>query len=142
MSTPIETNTEELQEILQTVYNLPLAGGSGKVSWDCVIEASGTYLEGGKINFTVVSGSLRGVHDKLSAFEKPNVLLRRLNDYDGDFETHYSECIAMSHFFTDYSDSEGLNMYFSFAGKFVRVYADSKADIDGNTLKYFVTETV
>lgn len=27
MSTPIETNTEELQEILQTVYNLPNAGG-------------------------------------------------------------------------------------------------------------------
>lgn len=29
MSTPIETNTEELQEILQTVNNLPNAGGGG-----------------------------------------------------------------------------------------------------------------
>jgi hypothetical protein len=36
MSTPIETNTEELQEILQTVYNLPLAGGSGD-SYDLII---------------------------------------------------------------------------------------------------------
>lgn len=36
MSTPIETNTEELQEILQTVYNLPLAGG-GSSKADLVI---------------------------------------------------------------------------------------------------------
>lgn len=36
MSTPIETNTEELQEILQTVYNLPDAGG-GSSEPDLVI---------------------------------------------------------------------------------------------------------
>ena len=36
MSTPIETNTEELQEILQTVYNLPNAGG-GSSEPDLVI---------------------------------------------------------------------------------------------------------
>lgn len=36
MSTPIETNTEELQEILQTVYNLPMAGG-GSSEPDLVI---------------------------------------------------------------------------------------------------------
>lgn len=37
MSTPIETNTEELQEILQTVYNLPMAGG-GSSEPDLVIK--------------------------------------------------------------------------------------------------------
>lgn len=31
MSTPIENNTEELQNILQTVYNLPNAGGSAGI---------------------------------------------------------------------------------------------------------------
>ena len=36
MSTPIETNTEELNEILQTVYNLPNAGG-GSSKPDLVI---------------------------------------------------------------------------------------------------------
>lgn len=36
MATPIETNTEELQEILQTVYNLPMAGG-GSSEPDLVI---------------------------------------------------------------------------------------------------------
>lgn len=36
MSTPIETNTAELQEILQTVYNLPMAGG-GSAEPDLVI---------------------------------------------------------------------------------------------------------
>lgn len=35
MSTPIETNTEELQEILQTVYNLP--GKSGDRAYDLVL---------------------------------------------------------------------------------------------------------
>lgn len=36
MSTPMETNTEELREILQTVYNLPMAGG-GSAEPDLVI---------------------------------------------------------------------------------------------------------
>ena len=45
MSTPIETNTEELQEILQTVYNLPNAGG-GSSAPDLVI------TPGENFNFT------------------------------------------------------------------------------------------
>ena len=35
MSTPIETNTEELQEVLQQVYNLP--SRSGGSAWDMTI---------------------------------------------------------------------------------------------------------
>lgn len=42
MSTPIETNTEELQEILNTVYNLPMAGG-GSSEPDLVITASENF---------------------------------------------------------------------------------------------------
>lgn len=37
MATPMETNTEELQEILNTVYNLPMAGG-GSSEPDLVIK--------------------------------------------------------------------------------------------------------
>lgn len=46
MSTPIETNTEQLQEVLQQVYNLPLAGGSSSTP-DLVIKyeaPSGSYF--------------------------------------------------------------------------------------------------
>lgn len=42
MATPIETNTEELQEILQTVYNLPMAGG-GSAEPDLVITATENF---------------------------------------------------------------------------------------------------
>ena len=138
MSTPIETNTEELQEILQTVYNLPNAGGSGKVSWDCVLTVNGTNLANSSVKFSVESGSLRSVHEKLSNFERPNVYLKFAGEYDGDFENHFCDCLSMRHFATDYSDSEGVYMYFFFDGKFVQVYADSKADIDNGTLKHTV----
>lgn len=40
----IKTNTEELQEILQTVYNLPNASGSGSAEPDLVITYSNTDL--------------------------------------------------------------------------------------------------
>lgn len=43
MSTPIETNTEELQEILQTVYNLPNAGGSGSAKTDLIIKTANGF---------------------------------------------------------------------------------------------------
>lgn len=57
MSTPIETNTEELQEILQTVYNLPMAGG-GSSEPDLVIYGVPIASTGDYFNF--VSGSYTG----------------------------------------------------------------------------------
>lgn len=56
MATPIETNTEELQEILQTVYNLPMAGGSSEP--DLVIYGVPAASTGNAFNF--VSGSYTG----------------------------------------------------------------------------------
>ena len=61
MSTPIETNTEELQEILQTVYNLPMAGG-GSSEPDLVIHFN-------KPDF----GSLNG-YAELATFNQEDVI--------------------------------------------------------------------
>ena len=136
MSTPIETNTEELQGVLDRMYNLPNLGGSGKVSWDCVISVSGTNLDFDELEFTVVSGSLRSVFDKLSRGEKPNVILRHFMTYDGEFGNWFCECLTMKHYETDYDDRQNLSMYFFFSDWLIRVYSNSMADIDSNTLNF------
>ena len=51
MSTPIETNTEELQEILNTVYNLPMAGG-GSSEPDLVIQFDDPNWDGVKTDYS------------------------------------------------------------------------------------------
>jgi hypothetical protein len=75
MSTPIETNTEELQTILQTVNNLPNPGGSGSsdvfvvhvtldenhenaVSVDKTFEETAEAINSGKACFAVVGESM------------------------------------------------------------------------------------
>jgi len=51
MSTPIETNTEELQEILQQVYDLP--NRSGGSAWDMTIRCHRDNIDDfGVINIT------------------------------------------------------------------------------------------
>ena len=98
MATPIETNTEELQEILQTVYNLPMAGG-GSSEPDLVIglnvanttsktptSSSSEYryhLE----DVSIVSGSVATVVEKLNRNEPVRVLMREVNFYS---ETSWS----------------------------------------------------
>lgn len=62
MSTPIETNTEELQVILQTVYNLPMAGGGGSAEPDLVITLDNTDW-----------GSMTG-HAELLSFNQEDVI--------------------------------------------------------------------
>lgn len=137
MSTPIETNTEELQEILQTVYNLPNAGGSGKVSWDCVLEANGISMD--KISCSVASGSLRSALNKLASGEKPNVILRYFEDNNGTVRHYFSECLNMSG--RAGNDGEGLNLYFIFSDWYICVYANGSDAIDNNSLevaKYYL----
>ena len=92
MATPMETNTEELQEILNTVYNLPMAGG-GSSEPDLIIglnvanttsktptSSSSEYryhLE----DVSVVSGSVATVVEKLNRNEPVRVLMREINFY-------------------------------------------------------------
>ena len=71
MSTPIETNTEELQEVLQQVYDLPSRSASSN-SYDMMLQLD--MPEGESLweyaftydNLTVVSGDFQSVVDKLT----------------------------------------------------------------------------
>lgn len=77
MSTPIETNTEELQEILQTVYNLPLAGG-GSSEPDLVIglDTSDTMVINGPVErLSFDSAAVISAYNKLLSGETVNCVL-------------------------------------------------------------------
>lgn len=81
MSTPIETNTEELQEILQTVYNLPNRSSGGGDNYDLIIPVDVPAYEGsgclmvehlGEIDWAAVSAT----GEKLRNGENVNVLIK------------------------------------------------------------------
>ena len=92
MSTPIETNTEDLREILQAVYELKNSGG-GSSKPDLVI---GAYLDATAENapsyaslcyttaeeFSIVSGSVDAVVEKVKQGLPVKVLLNTLQWYD------------------------------------------------------------
>lgn len=79
MSTPIETNTEELQEILQTVYNLPMAGG-GSSEPDLVIGFDDSNLEGiaRPDQFTFDQTAVVNTYNKLLSGETVNCVLNAI----------------------------------------------------------------
>ena len=79
MSTPIETNTEELQEILQTVYNLPNAGG-GSSEPDLVIGFDDTNWDGitGPDQFTFDQTAVVSTYNKLLSGETVNCVLNAI----------------------------------------------------------------
>lgn len=76
MSTPIETNTEELQEILQTVYNLPNAGG-GSAELDLVIGFDDSNWDGvtRPDQFTFDQAAVVATYNKLLAKQTVNCVL-------------------------------------------------------------------
>ena len=76
MSTPIETNTEELNEILQTVYNLPNRSSADSEGYDLLFRFE--TPEGASIwemmdnemdlnSLSIASGNLEDVMNKLKA---------------------------------------------------------------------------
>lgn len=103
MSTPIETNTTELQEILQTVYNLPIAGGGSsepdlviglniantKVWTDESTEGGSKWARNlGTMNandVSIVSGSVAATADKVRQGLPVKVLLRTIHFYWSDW---------------------------------------------------------
>lgn len=79
MSTPIESNTEELQEILQTVYNLPSrSGGSTTPDLVVVVDGSGhEYLDDiTTSDVSIESGSLANAIEKIQSGQYASVMLK------------------------------------------------------------------
>ena len=77
MSTPMETNTEELREILQTVYDLPMAGG-GSSGADLVIglDTSDTLeIDGRSDRLTFDSAAVVSAAEKLLSGETVSCVL-------------------------------------------------------------------
>ena len=76
MSTPIETNTEELQEILQTVNNLPNVGSSSGGAPDMVItidaSISNCEIDGHRECVSFDPAQMMNVYNKVRAGEPVN----------------------------------------------------------------------
>lgn len=83
MSTPIETNTEQLQEVLQQVYNLPSRSG-GNTKYDMTINLSGEfwvsdssdYKPSEKLTVTFDESEFRNTAEKLYAGESASIIVR------------------------------------------------------------------
>ena len=95
MSTPIETNTEELQDLVNRVYNLPNIGGSGIVQPDLVIGVNFRNTNANKYMFStntsrrysvddisIESGSVAAVAEKLRQGLPVRVVMREVNFYN------------------------------------------------------------
>ena len=93
MSTPIETNTEELQGVLNRMYNLPNLGGSGSVRPDLVLrlyptdshyELNSLTTEQIKNGISIKSGSIADVVAKIKNQQEVKVLLEYEYEYGGE----------------------------------------------------------
>lgn len=101
----IETNTEELREILQTVYDLPNAGG-GSSEPDLVINLN---MASGKYAFSAIAaddfsytGELQTVKAKILNGENVNIVVKHGYHYG---ITEYTGTVVPTQFgVTDYGD--------------------------------------
>lgn len=89
MSTPLETNTEELQEILRQVYDLPDRSSSGG-GYDLEIGMTGIwnnqdpFSEGCTVAFSYDQEKVAAVCEKLENGENPSVIVR---GYEVEFDS-------------------------------------------------------
>lgn len=104
MSTPIETNTEELQEILETVYNLPNVGG-GSSAPDLVIAMNATSpstVDFPKLEWlSVESGSAADVITKVKNLEETNIVLKVDYYYNTLHYVGTAKCISTTYAYDD-----------------------------------------
>lgn len=131
MATPIETNTEELQEILNTVYNLPMAGG-GSSEPDLVI---GLNVENPKMcpdgssapcrslthmtldDVSILSGSISATAEKVRQGLPVRVLLNAVYFYWSD---HWYRAVGettdvqMSYTTGEYPDDTPAGLWVTF----------------------------
>ena len=96
MSTPIETNTEQLQEVLQQVYNLPSRSGGNTPDLVLGFNTENTkhYLNSYQItaeDFTIKSGSALSTYTKMKNREEVKVIL--------EVDTFYGSSVFTSTFY-------------------------------------------
>lgn len=141
MSTPIETNTEELQEILQTVYNLPMAGGGGSAP-DLVIalDTSDTMtISNNKDKVTFDSADVVKTYNKLLSGETVNCVL------NAKYHQHSGAAFnASSPQLTVYAQSESNNsarvgfmiamfkLWYDYNNHYGDILVELRFDIHGN----------
>lgn len=127
MVTPIETNTEELQEILQTVYNLPMAGG-GSSAPDLVIgldTSDSLTITNQTERLTFDSADVVNAYNKLLSGETVNCVL------NAKYHIHSGPAVsASSPQITVYAMSEDSN---SARVGYVEVYFNLWYDYSGFT---------
>lgn len=123
MSTPIETNTEELREILDEVYNLPDRSTGGSSEPDLVIGANANgelsadnqwfnFLNDNLLveSFVILGGDVSRVIEKVKNGIAPRVQLREMQVYNsGYFSRGICDAVYVSignKYGTSYYDGE------------------------------------
>lgn len=132
MATPIETNTEDLREILQAVYELKNSGGGSSES-DLVIGIEVPTDSGGletlnESHVTIKSGSVANTYAKLQEHKEVKVVAEHEYWYGGYFKytgVLYPSAVTM----VDCDHFTGMAVMFvsstrlddSYSGKLVRI---------------------
>ena len=130
--TPIETNTEELQEILQTVYNLPMAGG-GSSEPDLVItvdnSSSSTTMNNHPEKFAFNSDDAISVYNKLLTGQTVNCVLNSAYwpHSGGSFNASSPHVTALAKAYDSNSARAGylgilFNLYGTYSNNFDAIY--------------------
>lgn len=134
MSTPIETNTEDLREILQAVYELKNSAGGGSSEPDLVIgieipHSDDVTLGGLTISHvTIKSGSVANTYAKLQERKEVKVFAEHEYWYGGYYKytgVLYPSAVTM----VDFDDIAGVSVMFvsstrlddGYDGKIVRI---------------------
>lgn len=146
MSTPIETNTEELQEVLQQVYNLPSRSG-GSTTPDLVIVVDGSSLSSlddiNNSHVSIESGNLANTIEKIQNGQYASVLLKLTTVYDMQtyWQVTYPESVGVTAWSNE-SPSLAVKFYASFYPANINYYYAYRIQIDMDGTIYLERKNV
>ena len=143
MSTPIETNTEELQEILQTVYNLPTAGG-GSSEPDLMITplenfALNTALINSTYNIRQISfdtSEIVSTYEKLIAGKDVRAVLTGALAFNSAYPPFMTTCPSMRVIAYGRDTHGGTSNWLVVRFRYVNAYAFLSADYGTTDIEY------
>lgn len=119
------------------------SGGNGgeTVDYDCVITCDyNPPLSGRNLAFSVVSGSLLSVWEKVHNGEKPRVLFRYLGEDDGDFFNTFAEADYVEHM-AKWTTPYLLTISFTVKDELLVLESEQQSNIRGNVISsYTVTK--